>query len=333
MGLLCIRDTQLESADTCALNGVEAGVVAGGNSCAGGGEGGSAPGAGEAGGAATATRRGTLDESLSGGARKADGQDGGSVAGASPVKREAEVPRKATVLERRALVQLQRVLQAAVDSVPYGGVTFSLEAALHALPAAVAAAAHVPILCELGIVELLVAVVKQCSTATVLGGGVSDGVAAVSGGEGGGRGGGGDSSSSMGHGDTESSDRSVRVVALAVRVMRRMCSPKLDAGTQSLCVQRLSIVGAVGVLTTLVQQLKQLEAQEARVPAPSSAALTASTAAAGVSPGTGAGSCSSPSNSPDTQAMLPAIVARSSVLDDASAVLGALSTAAPLASP
>jgi hypothetical protein len=231
---------------------------------------------------------------------EAGGQEAGSVKQDSNVVKSEEGGRgvvdKELVLERRALVQLVRVLQAAVDSVAYGGVKFSLQAALHALPAAVASAVHVSTLCELGIVELLVAVVKQFSTEVA-----KDSVAGNDGGVG---------STSAHAKEQENSEMSLRVLGLCVRVMRRMCSPDLDASTQGLCIQRLNIVGAQGVMTTLVQQLVQ---QLDTTPRPSSSAAPTSPPSA-----------SQPSSSP---ALLPANISKSNVLEDANVVLHMLSQA------
>ena len=239
----------------------------------------------------------------------AETEDGARRAGingteAARMKGEPQAHTTAVVLERRALVQLVRVLQSAVDSVVYGGVRFSLESALHAMPAAVAAAANVSLLCELGLTELLVAVVKQFSTeqqsrkteAASLAG------AAAAPGEGG-----------AGAGAT-----SLHALALCVRVMRRMCALDLGPTTQGLCVQRLNIVGAPAVISTLVSHLDTTLL-------PSGAPIGA--AAAPASPTQGQ------QPDPATTGPVPTSVSRVDVLADARVVLSALSQTQSLSSP
>ena len=293
MALLCIRDAQ-HAAEACRpVANPSAGAVETAETAAASASSAAAPGACRAGpnGDAEATEKAGSEEASFG-------------------KDEAVARRKVTtevVLDRRALVQLQRVLQAAVDSVMYGGVKFSLEAALHSLPAAVASAAHVAILCELGIVELLVAVVKQCATmmstaagADTPGAGCAEAAA----------------SNSQG---ADVGETHLRVLAISVRVLRRMCSPEVGASTQGLCVQRLSIVGALAVMSTMVQELETLSAQ----PSSGSADMVGSPSEA------------SQQLASEGSFLLPraATISKSSVLDDAKAVLKTLKTAVPLASP
>jgi len=298
MALLCIRDAQ-HAAATCrpAVNPGAAAVAAVSTETAETAAASASPAA-----APGACRAGANGDAEAGGNAGSEEASFGKDEAVARTKDTTEV-----VLDRRALVQLQRVLQASVDSVTYGGVKFSLEAALHSLPAAVASAAHVAILCELGIVELLVAVVKQCATmmstaagADTPGAGCAEAAA----------------SNSQG---ADVGETHLRVLAISVRVLRRMCSPEVGASTQGLCVQRLSIVGALAVMSTMVQELETLSAQ------PSS--------------GT-AGVVSSPSEASQQLAsegsfLLPraATISKSSVLDDAKAVLKTLKTAVPLASP
>lgn len=296
MALMCIRDAQRvaaasrPSADPGAA--METAETAGESSSAA-----PAPGASQAGANGSADAAGkTASEEV------------------ASVKEEAKAKTKEqneVVLERRALIQLQRVLQAAVDSVTYGGVKFSLEAALHALPAVAASAAHVAILCELGIVELLVAVVKQCATMmnTAAAGADTPGAGANGAAE----------AAAANAQDADVSETNLRVLAISVRVLRRMCSPEVGGSTQGLCVQRLSIVGALAVMTTMVQQLEALSAQ-------SSASSTDAV---------GSPSGASQQLSAQVSALLPltASISRSSVLLDANAVLNTLKMAAPLASP
>lgn len=298
MALLCIRDAQ-HAAATCrpAVNPGAAAVSAVSTETAETAAASASPAA-----APGACRAGANGDAEAGGNAGSEEASFGKDEAVARTKDTTEV-----VLDRRALVQLQRVLQASVDSVTYGGVKFSLEAALHSLPAAVASAAHVAILCELGIVELLVAVVKQCATmmstaagADTPGAGCAEAAA----------------SNSQG---ADVGETHLRVLAISVRVLRRMCSPEVGASTQGLCVQRLSIVGALAVMSTMVQELETLSAQ------PSS--------------GT-AGVVSSPSEASQQLAsegsfLLPraATISKSSVLDDAKAVLKTLKTAVPLASP
>ena len=294
MALLCIRDAQHAAAATCLpVENPSAGAVETAESAAASASAAAAPGACRAG------ANGDPEATGKAGSKEASFEKDQPVA---RTKHTAEV-----VLDRRALVQLQRVLQAAVDSVMYGGVKFSLEAALHSLPAAVASAAHVAILCELGIVELLVAVVKQCATMMSTAAGADTPSAGCA-----------DAATSNSQG-ADVGETNLRVLATSVRVLRRMCSPEVGASTQGLCVQRLSIVGALAVMSTMVQELETLSAQ------PSSGS---------------AGVVGSPPEASQQLAwegsfLLPraTTISKSSVLDDAKAVLKTLKTAIPLASP
>jgi hypothetical protein len=227
----------------------------------------------------------------------------------------AAIKDRAFVLERRALIQLVRVLQSAVDSVVYGGVCFSLEAALHALPAAVSSSANVALLCELGIVELLVAVVKQFSTeaakdnAQPLGppGAHAPSAPAAP-----------NNVRSTNLSDTRDLALHLRPLALCVNVMCRICSSDLGSSTQALCVQRLNIVGAHSVMTKMVELLESKQhAADASSVAPASPpsskqpSLSETSASLGV-----AASCSV-----------------TCVLHDAAVILQVLSQAPLLASP
>ena len=245
----------------------------------------------------------------------AETEDGARRAGingteAARMKGEPQAHTTAVVLERRALVQLVRVLQSAVDSVVYGGVRFSLESALHAMPAAVAAAANVSLLCELGLTELLVAVVKQFSTeqqsrkteaASLVG-------AAAAPGEGG-----------AGAGAT-----SLHALALCVRVMRRMCALDLGPTTQGLCVQRLNIVGAPAVISTLVSHLDTTLLPSGTPVGAASAPAAPASPTQGQQPDVA---------TPGPAKHSPASVSRGDVLADARVVLSALSQTQSLSSP
>ena len=289
MAILCVREAQNASR--------EAGASAAACSQSEGAEA-SGAGAGSAGEIGSEANVGT---GMSTGAQAHVGISG-SMAPAKPPDADFQV-----VLERRVLVQVVRVLQAAVDSVAYGGVKFSLESALHALPAAVKCAAHVASLCDLGIVELLVAVAKQFTTAATsekpadLGPG--DGAADSSA-----------DSHAASNGDVRGT--SLRALALSVRVVRCMCSSDLGEGTQGLCVQRLNIVGALAVMTTLQRQLasKSTESQSDTAGALPSSPRGAALPISSISWAQGH-------------------VSASDVLQDVSAILELLSKAQPLTSP
>jgi len=282
MALLCIREAQHPQHPHSLV------------STLGATQGGAASSAANVGGA-TRGGGGREGKSENGAVANAEGN------GASKVKQEVGREGKAVVLERRMLVQLVRVLQASVDSVAYGGVNFSLESALYALPAAVASAGHVAILSELGIVELLVAVVKQLSTSIT-----SDSAA------GGGSSGGAERAATNAQ-QRDSSEANLRVLALCVRVMRCMCSSEHGASTQGVCVQRLSIVGAQTVMTTLAQHLDtEPPAAPSSSTAPASPTQTHSNA---------------------LTRLILANVTKRDILEDANIVLQMLSKALPLSSP
>lgn len=293
MGILCIRDAQKASS--------EAGVTAPASAQAAG------DGASVADGS-TADAHGSeanIAMEVSSMTQAHGEKNCGSTAPSEPSGAEVQV-----VLERRVLVQVVRVLQAAVDSVAYGGVKFSLESALHALPAAVDCAAHVAILCDLGIVELLVAIVKQFTTAAAS-----------------------DMSTDCERGDLAadvSADplvasnshvrgTSLRALALSLRVVRCMCSSDLGQGTQGLCVQRLNIVDALTVLTSLQRQLASKSSSGSQTMSDTPAAVPSSP--------TGAAPPIS------SIAWAHGRVSALDVLKDVDAVLELLSKAQPLTSP
>jgi dihydroxyacetone kinase DhaKLM complex PTS-EIIA-like component DhaM len=290
MATLCIRDA--EQAQLAAeAPAAASSQSAGGATPAGPDASGADAGAGSDGPNGSETK-------VSGMKAEAEGQEAGR---AKAVPQGADRP---VVLERRVLVQVVRVLQAAVDSVTYGGVKFSLESALHALPAAVTSAAHVAILCDLGMVELLVAIVKQFTTAAAaekssVGGPVGGAAAAAA---------------SDSHGASRGA--SLRALALSVRIVRCMCSSQLGEGTQGLCIQRLNIVGALPVMTALQGHLASKSAD------PQSDAITAQ-------PTSPTGSAAAFSFTSLAQEH----IFESDVLHDVNAVLQLLSKTQPLTSP
>jgi hypothetical protein len=215
---------------------------------------------------------------------------------------------KDMVFERRVLAQVVRVLQTAVDGVAYGGVKFSVEAALHALPYAVAgerkSRAHVAVLCELGIVELLVTLVKQYSASLV-----ANAADAREDGGGSGR---------EKEGRRSEHEHLLRVLALCVLVMRRMCLSEAHcSASEAVCIQRLNILGAQPVITALVQHLSQLSHVTPQAPALSTTGTGAATAEPGLLSLQHMSAASHPS--------APAAMSKTQVLEDARAVVEVLS--------
>jgi hypothetical protein len=112
----------------------------------------------------------------------------------------------------------------------------------------------------------------------------------------------------------------LRVLALCVLVMRRMCSTEAHCSpSEAVCIQRLNILGAQPVITALVQHLSQLSHVTPQAPALSTTGTLAATAEPA--------SLSLQHMSAASHPSAPAVMSKTQVLEDARAVLEVLSHA------